>query len=100
MFSFFTCFLTSGQTSLIILAFPDSVMILLKKYKSEQAEEQLKVGDLWQGSDRLFTTWDGRPMHPDTICRWFPKFLQRYNLPPLPFHGLRQMFMLKQYQQD
>lgn len=72
-----------------MVSVPDSVIALLKKYKSEQAEERLKVGDLWQGSGRLFTTWDGSPMHPDTISRWFPKFLQRYNLPPLPFHGLR-----------
>lgn len=79
---------------------------------------------LWQEKSknprggRLFTTWDGQPMHPDTISKWFPKFLARavihkpcnkvigsrthcphcekivkkedvIKLPPLPFHGLR-----------
>lgn len=62
---------------------------MLRQYKREQAEARLKVGDLWQGSDRLFTTWDGRPMHPDTVSSWFPKFLKRHGLPLLPFHGLR-----------
>ncbi len=38
---------------------------------------------------RLFVTWDGQPMHPDTVSKWFPKFLKRHKLPPLPFHGLR-----------
>lgn len=49
----------------------------------------MKAGQLWQGSDNIFTTWDGRPMHPDTISKWFPKFLRRHNLPQIPFHGIR-----------
>ncbi len=28
---------------------------------------------------RVFTTWDGRPMHPDTISQWFPGFIRAYN---------------------
>jgi len=50
---------------------------------------------LWQEKSkdsrggRLFTTWDGRPMHTYTVGAWFPKFLKRHGLPPLPFHGLR-----------
>ncbi|MDK2894832.1 MAG: integrase [Moorella sp. (in: firmicutes)] len=78
-----------NETSNRMIAVPTSVMELLKQYKAQQAEERLKVGDLWQGSNRLFTTWDGQPMHPDTISKWFPKFLRRYGLPPITFHGLR-----------
>lgn len=77
------------ETSKRVISIPESVMSLLKKYKSEQAKERLEVGDLWQGSDRLFTTWDGRPMHPDTISGWFPELLNRNGLPRIPFHGLR-----------
>ncbi|WP_347491157.1 site-specific integrase [Desulfoscipio sp. XC116] len=72
-----------------ILAVSPSVMAMLKQYKAHQAQERLKAGDLWQGSDRLFTTWDGRPMHPYTVGSWFPKFLKRHGLPHLNFHGLR-----------
>ncbi|HHY32382.1 MAG TPA: site-specific integrase [Firmicutes bacterium] len=54
------------ETSKRILAVPASVMAVLKQYKAAQAEHRLQVGDLWQGSNRLFTTWDGRPMHPDS----------------------------------
>lgn len=107
-----------NETSKRTISVPASVMALLKQYKAHQAAQQLKVGDLWQESEMLFTTWDGRPMHPDTISKWFPKFLARtiihkpcgqvvgdkphcphckkpikekdvLNLPPLPFHGLR-----------
>jgi|BioPla2DNA2_1021312.scaffolds.fasta_scaffold04383_2 integrase len=72
-----------------LLSLPPFLVNMLRQYKREQLETRLKVGDLWQGSNRLFTTWDGRPMHPDTISKWFPKFIKRHSLPPLPFHGLR-----------
>ena len=78
-----------NESSERLMALPASIMTLLKQYKTYQAAERLKVGDLWKGSDRLFATWDGQPMHPDTISKWFPKFLKRHGLPPLPFHGLR-----------
>lgn len=70
------------------------------------------------GEGRLFTTVDGRPMHPDTVTSWFHDFLEQavihktcgkavgsatecphckkpvkaediIKLPPLPFHGLQ-----------
>ncbi|WP_192895272.1 site-specific integrase [Pelotomaculum sp. FP] len=171
-----------NESSVRLMALPASIMTLLKQYKVNQAEERLKVGDLWRGTGvlsnftelldsvtskdvsaaqllkilrsqdgiiekwednlqaiavrinneeiiqelckfgekaapeiaalntlsdmqlkefislwkskkssggRLFVTWDGQPMHPDTISKWFPKFLKRHELPPLPFHGLR-----------
>lgn len=78
-----------NETSKRTISVQPSTMALLKQYKAYQAQERLKVGDIWQGTERLFTTWDGKPMHPDTISKWFPKFLTRAKLPPLPFHGLR-----------
>ncbi len=72
-----------------LISVPVSVMALLKQYKTHQAQERLKVGDLWQGTERLFTTWDGRPMHPVTISKWWKKFLNRHGFPHIPFHGLR-----------
>lgn len=77
------------ETSSRLISVPASVMALLKQYRAQQNEQRLKVGDLWQGSDRLFTTWDGRPMHPDTISSWFRNFLKRHNLPHIKFHALR-----------
>ncbi|MBS4032646.1 MAG: site-specific integrase [Clostridiales bacterium] len=69
---------------------PKSIIALLKKHKSAQKKERRKVIDLWKQSDRLFTSWDGSPMHPGTVSKWFKAFLERHKLSPLPFHGLRQ----------
>jgi integrase len=66
-----------------------SMVSLLKKHKRAQKKERRKVIDLWKQSDRLFTSWDGSPMHPSTVSKWFKAFLERHNLQPLPFHGLR-----------
>jgi integrase len=78
-----------NETSKRLISVPASVMELLKRYKKEQAAERLQMGDKWQASDRLFTTWDGRPMYPNEMSSWFPKFLKRHKLPHLNFHGLR-----------
>lgn len=63
--------------------------ILLKKYKRWQLEQKLNAGDRWEESDRLFTTWNGKPIHPDTITDWFSKFIKRSGLPYVTLHSLR-----------
>ena len=75
---------------------PANTIALLKKWKVQQSEKRLKVGDLWHKKNEIsedenwvFTTWDGRPMHPDTPSKWFNKFLKDNKLPHIPFHGLR-----------
>lgn len=77
------------ETSKRTIAVPASVMAVLKQHKAAQAEHRLKVGDLWEGSNRLFTTWKGGPMHPDTITKWFRQFVRKHNLPPITILGLR-----------
>ncbi len=32
-------------------------------YKAWQNRQRLKAGDLWIPSDRLFTKWNGKPVH-------------------------------------
>ncbi len=68
---------------------PASIIQLIKKHKTEQAEKRLQLGSKWQDSDRLFTTWDGGPMFPDTLSKLFREFIEKHNLPKLTFHGLR-----------
>lgn len=77
---------------------------LLVTYKTWQDEEQMLLGDAWQRLNRekaeqdsqdfspvdwIFTTWDGMPMQPDTLTRWFREFVTRNNLPPACVHSLR-----------
>ena len=62
---------------------------LLKSYRAYQTLERLKVGDRWVDTDRLFTQWNGEPIHPDTVTEWFAKFLKRHELPKVTLHSLR-----------
>jgi integrase len=78
---------TSGSTRIIKL--PKVILKLLHEYRKWQNEERLKVGSLWHDTDRLFTTWDGKPMRPDTLTQWFENFVKRHNLPPIHLHSLR-----------
>lgn len=71
------------------ITIPETIVLLLKDYKQHQTNERHRLGNIWKPSDRLFTTWDGEPMNPDTITDWFAKFIKKHNLPYVTFHGLR-----------
>lgn len=79
----------------------------MRKYKVWQNSQKSVLGNLWIDTDRIFTTNDGKYIYPDTISKWFHKFLKRHNekimednsipkkeknkylLPLIKFHGLR-----------
>ena len=61
----------------------------LRRYKVWQNQERLKVGADWVDKDRLFTQWNGEPMYPDTLTKWFKQFLERHNLRHVTLHSLR-----------
>jgi integrase len=68
------------ETSKRILSLPPFLISMLKEYKKEQNKARLKLGDKWHNSDRIFTTWDGRPGHPEWPSQWFPKFIRGINI--------------------
>ncbi|HWQ73282.1 MAG TPA: site-specific integrase [Desulfitobacteriaceae bacterium] len=92
-----------NETSKRTIVLPSQVMDLINQLEHSQKILQLKLGNKWQGRDfknekgsqkektpgRLFTQADGSTMYPHTPSKWFHKFLEKNNLPPLPFHGLR-----------
>jgi integrase len=62
----------------------------LRKHKATQNEERLRLGDLWQDLDLVFTMEDGRPIHAATLLRHFYyPLLRRAELPRVRFHDLR-----------
>lgn len=61
----------------------------LREFEVWQKEQRLKMGDQWQHSNRLFTAWNGKPMHPDTLTGWFHDFVVRNKLPQISIHSLR-----------
>ncbi|MEA4955046.1 MAG: tyrosine-type recombinase/integrase [Pseudoflavonifractor sp.] len=68
---------------------PQPCIPMLKEYRAWQSEQRLKAGDLWKSTGRIFTRWDGDPIHLDTLTGWFSDFIKRHDLPHITFHGLR-----------
>lgn len=71
------------------VALPAETMQLLKKYRSWQAQERLRLGEYYQDQGFLFARDDGRPMHPDSVGTWLTKFSKRHGLPHIHPHAFR-----------
>ncbi len=65
---------------------------LLKKYKAEQLEKQLLLGDKWGNSKRIFTSEYGNDMHPNTPSKILERIIKKNNLKRITFHGLRHTY--------
>jgi integrase len=89
------------ETSTRTVPFPMGIVPLLKEMIAARDKQRGKCGDKWVDkvetqdrelieNDLLFTQWNGKPMHPNTVDTWWAKFRERNNLPEtLKFHGLR-----------
>ena len=73
------------------LKLPLAVFEVLKRHRAAQAEERLKLGDVWHDSDRLFVNWDGQPMHPSTPYHWLMRFCEETGQRFLGVHQFRHL---------
>lgn len=80
---------TKNRTSERVIRVPEAMTSLLKEYRRSQSQLQLAMGDLWQGSEKVFTSQTGTPIHPDSITGWFKSFIKRNDLPDIHLHSLR-----------
>lgn len=80
---------TKNKSSERIIRMPEDMIELLKEYKKEQEKTRLNCKGEWHESNKIFTTLDGRPLHPDSITGWFHRFIKRNNFPPVSIHSLR-----------
>ena len=80
---------TKNRSSRRVIKVPTSAMASLRRLKAWQAQQSLAMGTAWQKSDRVFTTFEGAPMHPDTLSGWFHDFIQKTDLPQIHLHSLR-----------
>ena len=69
---------------------------MLRRLRSEQAEEKLRLGPGYIDEGYVFSQWDGRPYHPERFSREFDRNREYFNrdhpedaLPPITLHGLR-----------
>lgn len=72
-----------------VIAMSDTVMKILREYKEHQDETRVFLANKWEGSDFVFTNDFGGTLHPDSISRWFRRFIKRKGLKHITFHGLR-----------
>lgn len=80
---------TKNESSERPVSLSENAVQLLKEYKRYQDNIIQEMGTAWQGTGRLFTTKDGKPMHPDTLSGWVNKFVKRKKLPDVCAHSLR-----------
>ena len=77
------------SNSIRTIKLSDHAFQLLLEYKLWQNTQRAKAGDRWTDTGKVFTTWDGKPIHPDTISGWFHGFVSKNDLPPICLHSLR-----------
>ncbi len=62
---------------------------VLVAHRRRQLEERLAWGPAWQDSGYVFTTEDGRVLHPQRVTQVFKRLASEAGLPPIRLHGLR-----------
>ena len=80
---------TKTVSSVRTIKLPAIALEYLRKYKLWQSEQRLSVGDQWEDCDRIYTSWNGKPAHPDTLTAWFKDFVKQTDLPDIHIHSLR-----------
>ena len=80
---------TKSYSSQRVLKVSESAMKLLKEWKGIQDLEIKDLKNIWIDHDKIFTQWNGKPIHPDTISNWFSEFVKANNLPSVSIHSLR-----------
>lgn len=73
------------------LKLPVEVLAVLRKYRAEQNERRLKMGDQWHNHDRLFTAWNGEPMGNSTPYHWLLGFCERTGMRRVNIHSFRHL---------
>ena len=87
-----------NKSSIRTINIPKPTMELLKKYKKDQQELRISLGDQWQDGNYIFIQWNGKQMNLSTPYQAFKEIINKYNdtlddkgikLPNIPLHGLR-----------
>jgi len=71
---------------------PDNVLNEIKKHKVRQAEEKLKIGDIYQDHGLVFCTELGTPIIPRNFDRTFHSLLKKADLMGIKLHSLRHTY--------
>lgn len=80
---------TKTSSSERVLSLPNILAETLRKLKQEQNLNILKLGDLYENKNFIFTTWNGKIMNLHTPTNWWRDFTKKHNLSNVTLHGLR-----------
>jgi len=68
---------------------PQHIVDMILTFREYQNAEKSKLGDKWIEHDRLFTTWQGKPMYPDAPTKFFKRLCKKTGLKFLGIHSWR-----------
>ena len=71
------------------VALPGIAIQVLRRHKTEQAQERLKLGPAYEDNDLVSPRPDGSPWPPDSLSTAFASLIRRSDLPRIRFHDLR-----------
>lgn len=80
---------TKTKKSQRTLKVAHQILEILNDLKAEQQSEEKRLGSKWNKTDRLFTTWDGHDMNPQTPYHFLKKFCEKNDLPFYGIHSFR-----------
>ncbi|MBP3854809.1 MAG: site-specific integrase, partial [Ruminiclostridium sp.] len=77
------------------LKVPEEVMDFLRKWQGLQTKQKEQAGDLWTDNDRIFTKWNGDPLHRSAPRNYFVKFCERTGMRYVSCHSMRHINNMK-----
>ena len=80
---------TKNKSSQRVIKIPTAMTSLLREHQREQIKKRLALGEGWHNSGKVFTACNGKPVHPDTLTKWFRNFVKKNGLPDVHIHSLR-----------
>lgn len=77
------------ESSNRIVPIPNYITNVLLEYKDWYDEQKELCGDKWIDSNKLLIQANGKPMHPDTLGKWYKSYIESLGLPEVKLHGIR-----------
>ena len=77
------------ESSNRIVPIPSYITNVLLEYRDWYYEQKELFGDKWIDSNKLFIQANGKPMHPDTLGKWYKEHFASLGLPVVKLHGIR-----------
>lgn len=73
-----------------LIALPQTAVEALRRHRTRQAAERLRLGDAWRDTGLVFPNAVGQPIDPDSFrSHWWYPLLKRASVPRIRFHDLR-----------